>query len=211
MAAAKRPWQQASHSPCGGAVHRIDDHVQAHRFQPATQGLGIEFRLQAGQVGAHRIKALGGASHRHGDASSGEPGFHSLGEVTFHRAPKRTFDFQSQPFRRVVTGRDHQGSEGLALHHGPAAGWRGHGGFAEQGNEFTTAYRGTDGFSQLRSQEAAVVANHHLAAGHALGARVGQLLGRRRRNGQEALQCDVDAKHPPPAIGAEGNRAGLQG
>ena len=167
--------------------------------------------MQAGQVGAHRIKAFGGSWYRHGDASGGEPGFHPLGEVTLHRAPKRAFDFQSQPFRRVVTGRDHQGSQGLALHHGPAAGGRGHGGFAEQGSELTPAYRRADRFSQLRSQEAPVVANHHLAAGHALGAGVGQLLDGRRRHGQEALHGDVDAEHPPPAIGAEGNRAGLQG
>ena len=204
------PQQGRQHPGCG-AVHRVHDHRQPQPIQPLGQGGGVDLGLEPGHVGAHGIKLANLARYGHGQSAGGQSGFNTAGEVALHRAAERALDFQPQPFRWVVAGRDHQSSQGLALHYGPARGGGGGGGVAEQGGKAAAPHCAADRLGQLGGQEAAVIADDHLPAGEACRGRMGQFLGRGRRDWQQALHGDVDAQDAAPAIGAEGDRTCCQG
>ena len=78
------------------------------------------------------VEAIQFAGDGHPYRSSGQALFHSCGEIAFNGSTERTFDFQAKPFRWVMAGGDHQGTEGFAFHHGPAAGWSWNGRGGEQ-------------------------------------------------------------------------------
>ena len=187
-------------------MHRVHDHRQPHAFKAAAQAIEIELVAQARQVLSAGVKAFGVALDRSGDAAGGQATLHGGGEIALHRSTKGAFDLEAKPFRRVVAGCDHQGSEGLTLHHSPAAGRSGHRSAGQEGMKAAASDGRGDGGRQLRCQEAAVVADHDGFAAVSGGSAMGQFLGRRGRDGEQALNGDVDPEDAAPAIGAEGNR-----
>ena len=191
-------------------MHRIHDHREAQAFQALGQGSRIYLGLEPRHIGAHRIEALGRAGDRHRDPASLQAGFHALGEVALHRAAEGPLDLEAEPFGWVVAGGDHQRPQGTALHHGPTGGRRGGGAVGQHRLQIGAAHRSADRLGQFGSQETAVVADHHLAAGESCGGGVGQLGCGSRRHWQQPLHRDVHPEDAPPSIGAEGDRAGLQ-
>ena len=206
----RRGSQQGRQHPGRRAVHRIDDHPQPQPLQPRRQRIRIDLGPQARHVGAHGIELFRVAGDRHADAAGGQAPLHPGGEIPLHRAAEGSLDLEPQPFRWVMAGGDHQGAEGTALHHRPAGGGGGGGAGRKHGLKIGAAHRRGDRRSQLRGQKAAVVADHNLAAGEALRGRGLQLPRRRRRHRQQPLHGDVHAEDAAPAVGAEGDRAGLQ-
>ena len=187
-------------------MHRIHDHLQVHRLQAADQCRQVELATQALQMLLAAVEARHLRLDRWGDPASGEPPFHGCGEVPFHGPTEGALDLEAQPFGWVVAGGDHQGPQGFAFHHRPAAGGGRDGGFREQRLQFTAPDRAGDRFRQLRCQEASVVTDHHHAAVQLGRGAVGQFLGGRGGDGKQALHGDVDPQDAPPTIGAELDR-----
>ena len=124
--------KQILHATCGGTVHRIDDHLQVHCPESADQARDVQLATQTVQVVSPTIEASHRTLDRGCDSSCRQSAFHGRCEVAFHGTAERSLDFQSQPFRRVVAGGDHQSTKGLPLHNRPAAGWCGDSCFGEQ-------------------------------------------------------------------------------
>ena len=57
------------------------------------------------------------------DSAGIETSFDCRGEIPLHGASEGAFDFQPEPFRRVMARSDHKGSKGPTLDDGPAARW----------------------------------------------------------------------------------------
>ena len=104
-------------------MHGINDHLEVHCFQPRHDWGQIQFSAQPIEVLVPPWEPCNLGLDWRCDSAGSKPAFYGCGEIPFHGASEGAFDLQPEPFRGVMARSDHEGSKGLTLDDGPAAGW----------------------------------------------------------------------------------------
>ncbi len=95
---------------------------------------------------------------------------------------------------------NHEGSKGLTLNDGPAAGRGWNGCIRQEGFQIAATHGGGDGLRQFRGEKTAVTADHHRSAAQALRGAVGEFLGRGGCHAESTRPREGEHHHTSPPI-----------